>query len=194
MRSYALTTQLLLAALVSSQSAITISPDSVAQSQRDAWCRDQKSTCPILCQQSAGSGSTTANDCDTKTLSWHCVCKSNGLTPNMSEFSLTIPYYVCTESNNQCVKACGNNNQCQYDCRAKNPCGAQNPSPPNASATASKTGTATGSAATGSSTDDGFGNPTSGGQNAANTLLNIGQAYGVGIVAAGIFAGAQLIL
>ena len=53
----------------------------------------------------------------------------------MSEYTLTLPYFTCTEWGNQCVKACGNNNQCANSCREDNPCGAQEPRRPNTTST-----------------------------------------------------------
>lgn len=42
---------------------------------------------------------------------------SNNVSPNVSEYSQTIPYYICTEWGNNCVKNCGNVNTCQDACR-----------------------------------------------------------------------------
>lgn len=63
----------------------------------------------------------------------------------MSEYSLTLPYFVCVEYGNQCVTACGSNNTCSSACRSDHPCGAQHPSTSNATATAA-TGTASSTA------------------------------------------------
>ncbi|KAI9828918.1 MAG: hypothetical protein M1826_005841 [Phylliscum demangeonii] len=82
-----------------------------------------------------------ANDCDPSTLIFHCIC-SNGLSPNASEYSQTIPYYLCTETNNQCVANCGGNSACQSACREQHPCGAQAPKRVNTSSS-STTATAT---------------------------------------------------
>ncbi|KAI5284594.1 hypothetical protein KEM54_001211, partial [Ascosphaera aggregata] len=103
-------------------------------------------------------------------LSFSCIC-SNGDIPNATEYSQTIPYYLCTERNNQCVKDCPNNNgDCQFRCRADNPCGAKSPKRLNTTTTTA-TGTATSGAtdSTGTSgtaasltTDDAASSTTSG--------------------------------
>lgn len=66
--------------VVNSQYAVTIDPNSVPLSTRresfpskmrtnpanlspEAWCRDQKSTCPLLCLQLPGSNGASVNDC-----------------------------------------------------------------------------------------------------------------------------------
>lgn len=70
------------------------------------------------------------------TLSYGCLC-GDGTQPNVSEYSLTLPYFVCTEWGSQCVSACGDNNTCSAACRDDHPCGALHPSTSNATATAS---------------------------------------------------------
>ncbi len=59
-------------------------------------------------------------------LSYGCLC-GNNLQPNVSEYSLTLPYFVCTEWGTQCVNACGSDNTCASACRQDHPCGAQRP-------------------------------------------------------------------
>lgn len=83
------------------------------------------------------------------TLTYGCLCGDN-TQPNVSEYSLTLPYFVCTEWGNQCVTACGQDSTCASACRQDHPCGATDPSPPNttssattASATASSSADAT---------------------------------------------------
>ena len=66
------------------------------------------------------------NDCDPETLTYGCVC-GNGLQPNVSEYSLTIPYFTCTEWGNQCVERCEGDSACASSCRQDHPCGALNP-------------------------------------------------------------------
>jgi hypothetical protein len=127
-----------------------VEPNSVPLSERQAWCQQEKQTCPIICQQVA-DGTTKVNDCNPKTLTYGCIC-GNGLQPNVSEYSLTLPYFVCTEWGNQCVKSCKSNMECASSCRQDNPCGAQNPERSNATETASTSGVTKPSA---SATDDG---------------------------------------
>lgn len=93
----------------------------------------------ICLQTSAHSSITRENDCVAKTLTYSCVC-SNGITPNVSQYSLTLPYYICQEWGNQCVTACGQDNSCASACREDHPCGAQNPKTVNSTTTSTRPG------------------------------------------------------
>ncbi|KAJ5475125.1 hypothetical protein N7539_008191 [Penicillium diatomitis] len=180
------------AALVSSQS---IDPSTVPIATRQYWCNQQESVCPLLCLQ-ISTGKPVANDCDAKTLDYHCIC-SNNITPNASQYSETMPYFICTEANNQCVNRCSAaDSSCQSLCRTQHPCGAQNPIRVNVTTTAS-TSTAS-MTATGSNTATGTG--TSGASGAAQSheatggsarvqLGEISQIYGLGVLVAGVAAG-----
>ncbi|XDG08416.1 hypothetical protein ABKA04_008031 [Annulohypoxylon sp. FPYF3050] len=123
-----------------------IDPDSVSLTDRTNWCASEKSTCPLICQQTS-PGTTLVNDCDPKTLTYGCIC-GDQLQPNISEYSLTLPYFVCQEWGNQCVKACGQDNGCSSSCREDHPCGALHPTLANKTASASSSATATGATAT----------------------------------------------
>ena len=113
MPSFKSTVLAVAAALVASVNAdYYIQPDSVSLATRQTWCKNEKSTCPIICQQTPPY-TTLTNTCDPETLTYGCVC-GNGLQPNVSEYSLTLPFFVCQEWGNQCVKGCGMNaNQCE---------------------------------------------------------------------------------
>lgn len=68
---------------------------------------------------------------------------------NITEFTQTLPFYICQEWQNQCVNGCGNNNECARACREDNQCGAKDPfrgNPSNKTATAT-TGTASATSA-----------------------------------------------
>lgn len=95
-----------------------IDPSTVPAANRAQWCVAQKASCPSLCAQQSPEGSmaTSSNTCDQRTLDYACVCAS-GLIPNATEFSQTIPYFICTEQNNQCVTNCNGNSACQSACR-----------------------------------------------------------------------------
>ncbi|MCJ1352391.1 MAG: hypothetical protein MMC33_002375 [Icmadophila ericetorum] len=142
------------------------------------------------------------------TLAYSCVC-SNGISPNLTQYSLTIPYFECITFVTQCVNNCPQGDgACQSACTSDNPCGAQNPTRVNlttTSTTMSATPTGTGTlAATG--TDNvytGFGGqPTttaatggSGTPSSASQLaLGLGQAYGLGAVLFGVAAGFTIFL
>lgn len=189
--------------------AQSIDPNSVSSGTRSQWCLAQTTQCPLICSQYPGeSAATAANDCDPKTLVYNCVCAVNGLSPNVSEYSQTIPYFVCTESNNNCVAACNGNSNCQSACREDNPCGAQNPTRVNESTITTSATSTNGDAAASTASDGavftGFGgsdatttpaadegnSPTS----AAALLLDLGQLYGLGVVATGIMGGFFVLL
>ncbi|KAF2118416.1 hypothetical protein BDV96DRAFT_488613 [Lophiotrema nucula] len=181
----------------------TIDPSSVPDSLRQTWCDNQKSQCPLIClqQPDVTTLTTITNDCDPDTLVYSCVCENN-VAPNITQYTQTIPYYVCTEWGNQCVTNCGmNNNECANNCRADHPCGAQAPNKPNTTAssttsTASATGSATGGSesipVTGLLGATATSSPNNKG--AASAMLNLGQSYGMAVVFAGVFAGFALIL
>jgi len=194
MRSVALV--MAIAGLVGSQQIV---PTSVPIALRDSWCSDQTSSCPLICAQVTNSGTVLSNTCNPTTLAWTCVCK-NGLTPNVTEYSLTIPFHECQEYGNQCVANCGqNNNACANNCRVDNPCGALDPTKVNATSSTSSSATATGSSTSTASNFASFGGSgnNNGGSSksaASSSLVQVGQLYGFSVVAAGIFAGFCLIL
>ncbi|KAF2204623.1 hypothetical protein GQ43DRAFT_437776 [Delitschia confertaspora ATCC 74209] len=184
------------------QSSYVIDPKSVDQAQRDKWCADQIEQCPLICLQLPGvtSMNTVANACDPDALDYQCICENN-VAPNVTEFSQTLPFYICQEWGNQCVAACGQDNSCSYDCRANHHCGASYPKRVNSTAastmsqTAAPTPTQTGDA---DSTELGFAGATSApkngnGKSAASSWFNKPQAYGL-FFAAGAFATVGLIL
>lgn len=136
-------------------------------------------------------------------MTYDCTC-ANGLSPNMTEYSLTIPFHVCIEWGQQCVAGCGGVNTCQAACTEQHPCGAQDPSRVNATST-----TTTGAAAatsTAAVVHDGFGSDSTDSTastaesttvakpNAAQAALDIGRSYGLSIVFAGLFAGFGLFM
>ncbi|KFY45189.1 hypothetical protein V494_01089 [Pseudogymnoascus sp. VKM F-4513 (FW-928)] len=186
-----------LAVTVAAQEQYHIDPESVLISTRDVWCNDQKSTCPLLCTQYPGGSMTTAaNDCDPETLTYDCTC-GNGLSPNMTEYSLTIPFHICREWGQQCIAGCGGVNTCQAACTEQHPCGALDPPRVNSTATTSGAPAAT---STGPVVHDGFGTDSSAdgstvaNPNAARAAMDIGKSYGLSIVFAGIFAAFGLFM
>jgi len=219
MPSFKTTAVAVIALLVSAQAQYTINPNSVPLATREKWCTSQEAACPLLCLQLPGSSSTTAaNTCDPTTLTYNCVC-GNGQSPNATEYSQTLPYYICQEWGQQCVANCGNNNNdCQAACTQDHPCGAQNPVRVNVTSTSSTlaataTGTdVSGSAATGT-VYNGFGSggaetttaaagastssstsTSSNAKSGAQAALTIGRSYGVMVIAAGLFAGFALLI
>lgn len=74
------------------------------------------------------------------------------ITPNVSQYSLTMPYYECTTAADQCVTNCAQaDNTCKGNCRTAHPCGAQNPVRVNVTSTSSSSMSST-AAPTSSST------------------------------------------
>ncbi|KAF2222041.1 hypothetical protein BDZ85DRAFT_264794 [Elsinoe ampelina] len=95
-------TSLLVAAsafVTSVTAQIQINPGTVPQAERNGWCDAQRNTCPVICQNG-----TTANTCDPNTLQYNCLCVS-GATPNISDYSQTLPFFICQTSIAQCVAA-----------------------------------------------------------------------------------------
>lgn len=167
----------------------------VPLSTRDQWCQDQESSCPLICLQLPGAnGPPESNTCSPITLDYSCVC-SNGVAPNASEYTQTMPFFICTEINNQCVSACGSSDSaCQSACRDNHPCGAQDPKRINVTATATKATAASTSLATNvvytgfGSSSTSTGTPKKGAASRA-LALELGQAYGLVLLVGGFFAG-----
>lgn len=181
-----------------------IRPDSVDIGIRRGWCTSQQSSCPLLCMQNAANGtSVIENSCDAATLQYECLC-SNNLSPNLTEYSQTMPYFICVEYGGQCViNNCGRaDTLCQSNCREDNPCGAQNPTRINVTSTTSSASSPTGTNGAGGGAVNGFDNaqPTSGssgnggGSSAAATAMDLGRSYGLAVVFTGIFAGFALVM
>jgi len=176
------------------------SPDfnasAVPSGTRDAWCNDQVSQCPNLCEDLGKS--TVTNNCFPDNLAFTCLCSDN-VSPNLTQYSQTIPYYECTTNQASCVADCGAaNNDCASQCKKTFVCGATDPKKGNATASASKTASATSTGAMSTGTDSGTGfahaDGSSSTSNAARAfMLEAGYAYGLGVVVAGIAVGAAMI-
>ncbi|KAJ6782180.1 hypothetical protein PWT90_03612 [Aphanocladium album] len=154
------------------------------------WCRDEKLTCPLICQQTEPR-TTIVNDCDAETLTYGCLC-GNNMQPNVSEYSLSLPYYVCTEWGRQCVKDCNNNNMCASNCLENHPCGATNPERHNASTTSSQGATASKTGSNGIYTGppgSSNGGSAPGKKSGAGSAVEVGRAYGFAMLFVGMFAG-----
>ncbi|KAG9938549.1 hypothetical protein KCV05_g97, partial [Aureobasidium melanogenum] len=109
MRGFGLLLLPVVAKLASAQSQYTINVTAVPEATRDTWCTNQQNACPLICLQTAANSSDTIeNDCDPDTLDYSCIC-ANNVAPNASEYSQTIPYYICTEWGTECISGCGGN-------------------------------------------------------------------------------------
>jgi len=186
----------------------TINPDEVPLKTRQGWCSQQISLCPALCTQVTPDQSTNtdSNTCDPTTLEYSCICSTGGITPNGSQFSQTIPYFICQQYNADCITACNGENLCQGACQSDHPCGAQNPVRVNTtSSTSTSSATATESTSTSSTststsstrtdtTSSSLGTSaavtsSSSKKNGAQSAIDMGRIYGLGVVTAGLFAG-----
>jgi len=182
-----------------SQITYTIDPNNVPLPTRQSWCLAQTSSCPLLCLQNMNQSdaSTSANDCDPDTLVYNCQC-SNGMTPNLNNYSQTIPFFECQEYGNECVAACGDGNTpCQSACRDDHPCGAQSPTRINTTSISTMAATATGGASGSSPTVfNGLGGTSSSStkKSGSHAALEIGRSYGLAVVFAGLFAGFAFIM
>ncbi|KAK3394490.1 hypothetical protein B0H63DRAFT_444643 [Podospora didyma] len=189
---------LALATALSVSADYQINPSSVDLIIREAWCRDERSTCPLICQQNL-NGKAIVNTCDAKTLTYGCVC-NDGLQPNVSEYSLTLPYHVCQQWGEQCVAGCNGDNICQSKCREDHPCGAQ--SPKRINATTSTTVSVLGASSTADASDGVFNGMGSSGAvqtdspkgPGSGATLAFGNAYGLVVVLGSLFTGFALML
>ncbi|KZZ90222.1 hypothetical protein AAL_07323 [Moelleriella libera RCEF 2490] len=193
----------------------TINPSSVPISIRKGWCQQELSTCPLICQQSEPR-TTIVNTCDAvglfhipnssrfsmaeegltrsfpqETLQYGCLC-GNNLQPNVSEYSLSLPYFICQKYVEQCQAACSSND-CKSDCAEKHPCGAQSPTRANKTTTTATAGASATNdpnaifTGTPGQSDGGAGKTGSG------SMVEVGRTYGLAVVLTGLFAGFALL-
>jgi len=166
---------------------------------RDSWCNDQVTSCKLLCQnQNLGVAS---NDCYPDNLYFTCVC-SNGVAPNITEYSQTIPYFECTISVQNCVGNCNGDSTCQSACTANKHCGASNPKRVNITSTSTSASSGQTSATASSSivigsngfAQTGTATPTgNSGSSGAARLIEAGSVYGMGLLIAGMALGVALV-
>jgi hypothetical protein len=173
-----------------------VDPETVPDYLKKAWCSDQRSMCKPICLETS-SGDPQVNTCDSETLTYGCVC-SDGKQPNVTEYTLTLPYHVCTAWGTACVADCGSNNKCASDCREKHPCGAQTPTRVNdTSSTTAAVPAATSTAPPADQAYDGLADGSGGNndddKNAAGSL-RFANSYGLAVVAGGLFAGFAVLL
>lgn len=169
---------------------ITFNETQIDMATREGWCNAQVSQCPALCSDS-GKG-TRSNDCYPENLVYQCIC-DDGSRPNLTEYSEIIPYYLCTQKQGSCIAACNSNANCSENCKKTNICGATAPKNYNFTATSAlPSATSTSSASpeqTSSSSESFTGKPNS----ATSVVLQIGSAYGLGLLATGFALGFCLI-
>ncbi|KAL7787849.1 hypothetical protein V8C37DRAFT_389775 [Trichoderma ceciliae] len=175
----------------------SIDPDSVPISTRQAWCFQETSTCPLICQQTT-TKPVLVNTCNADTLQYGCLC-GNNKQPNISEFTLTLPFFICQEFVVQCRTNCGSDSTCASDCAQNNPCGATDPKRYNTTSSATTTTAAATSTTAGPDTiftDTPGGGSSSGGgkgKSMAAPMVEIGRAYGLAVVFGSLFVGFALL-
>ncbi|KAK6344186.1 hypothetical protein TWF696_007828 [Orbilia brochopaga] len=133
----------------SSQTYYNVNPDDIDQGTKNTWCSDQVAACVNLCNDQSGVD-PSKNECDTDTLQFSCICSDN-TTPNATQYSQTIPYFLCTYQVQNCVDNCGSSYpQCAQQCRTGKTCGASDPKRHNVTSTATATTSSATSRKTGS--------------------------------------------
>jgi len=185
---------------VSAQTYPPLNVTAISEGTRTQWCRAQTAACPLLCGDQDKTASE--NKCFPDNLYFLCVC-NDGTTPNLTEYSQTIPYFRCQAEVKGCSDACTGNSKCQSDCTANRPCGATDPTRLNSSTitstSASKTSSPTGIITTTDANGFAVTGPagsvggSSGTKNSGSFMMEAGSAYGLGLVAAGIAIGAALV-
>lgn len=166
------------------QADYSIEPSSVPLSTREDWCTHKMSTCPLICMQ-LEPGPPIVNE---DQLTYGCLC-GNNKQPNVSEHTLTLPFFICQEWGNQCVKACVDNTPCVSACREKHPCGATVVKYNGSTAAVQPTLTQTGDGNVIYSNTPGG----SGGSNGAGAAVQVGRTYGLAVVLTAIVAGFALL-
>lgn len=189
---------LLLAGAVSAQSYPAFNPDSIAESQKIFWCEQQISACPLLCNDRKTT--TQINECYPENLFYTCIC-SDGKSPELAEYSQTIPYFTCITVVEECVANCEGNGICGGQCRENKPCGAQGDPTKNKTTTDTKSSTKTTTSLptatqTGDDFEAGFGSTkdTKDKDSGASSILSFKSSYGLASVIVGLAAGFTIFL
>ncbi|KAK9375817.1 uncharacterized protein V1513DRAFT_376566 [Lipomyces chichibuensis] len=115
---------LLFATTALAQTYPTFNASIIDSNTRLQWCQSEIATCPLICLDEGYNA--TSNLCYPDNLYYICQC-SNGHSPNLTEYSLTIPYFICQEQVTLCADNCGSDNTCVSACRQNKQCGATNP-------------------------------------------------------------------
>ncbi|GAB7349553.1 hypothetical protein MBLNU459_g0251t2 [Dothideomycetes sp. NU459] len=175
---------------------ISVVPSSVDYATRQAWCRAQTNTCPLIC------GVTSANTCDPGALTYVCTCQS-GSTPNISDYTQTLPFYVCEQWRTDCTADHPNDLDGQTACQSL-VCGSKNASESSTSSSSSSAAASTTSSAASSSATGGSPSTTSAASATSATAaatsksaamaMNLAQSYGTGVLGAGLLALFGLVL
>ncbi|KJX94569.1 hypothetical protein TI39_contig4175g00002 [Zymoseptoria brevis] len=180
---------------VGANGQLMIDASQISSGERQSWCLGQRNNCPKVCE-----GPANPNSCDSNTLEWTCTC-TNGNTPNITDYTEMVPFYICQQWIANCVASNPNDATAQFGCRSV-VCGSQNASALAVdSSSSSSSSSSPSSSATGTPTTNGGGSsgtrPTesaAASSSGAAVALNVAQSYGSGILAAGLLASFGLAL
>ncbi|KAF9958313.1 hypothetical protein BGZ70_009231 [Mortierella alpina] len=112
-------------AMLASVSALDVMK--IDNSTKLTWCQNQVGFCTNVCQELTNGAETHDNRCDIQTLDFICECKG-GAAPNITEYTYTIPYFLCTAETQECIHNCGqSDNSCYTNCEKKRNCTAEFP-------------------------------------------------------------------
>ncbi|KAI1311420.1 hypothetical protein F5Y03DRAFT_306697 [Xylaria venustula] len=101
----------LVSAQSDSNSTFKIDPSEVTPLQQSNWCNAQQNSCSTLC------GSVLQNNCDPSSLNFLCECEGQSY-PDMNKFENTIPWFVCTQLQDDCTAQNAGNAAGQKNCTA----------------------------------------------------------------------------
>ena len=177
-----LTIVALVAADGANNTSNSIDPNTVLASTRSQWCSGEINTCGTLC-----AGDYDANTCNPDTLTYNCICSSNGSAPGLQYYTQSMPTYICEQVFANCIAAGENDAAAQKVCReneAKN-CGKLDPDKYVAGSSASASSSDAPPTPT-APTSPTTATPSAAASSAAASALNIGREYGVALLAAGI--------
>lgn len=168
--------------------SLEVDPTLFSESLRADWCLGQTNNCPEVCD-----GQTTTNTCDRNTLDWTCTCSDSSLMPNITDYAAMMPSYKCDAWKQLCNDAHPDDSIGQEGCQSVT-CGSKNASATDdgtsssttsSSASMSTTPTSTSGGGSASQTSD-TASSASPSDTGAAAALNVAQAYGSSILAAGL--------
>lgn len=173
--------------LATAQDYPVVTPDDVDKDTRAGWCTQQIAMCPNLCFDQS-QVDADVNECNPDELTYKCICL-DGSSPNLTEYTLTMPFFLCSKSKEMCKDNCKGEQNCANACFTGKECGAKNPKRINTTSTTTLLSpTASGTASsTASGTGTHTGNPFD--TSIAATIESWGSAYGVAVMIIGMAAG-----
>ncbi|KAJ9297554.1 hypothetical protein DTO271G3_4329 [Paecilomyces variotii] len=171
-------------------------PAEVSATEKASWCTGQRNICPKIC-----GGAANVNTCDPDTLSFSCVC-SDGSVPNSSEYTQSLPYFVCEANYGQCIENHPNDLTGQEECKEQAQCGTKNATSAASSTSAAATsGTAAATTmSTATKTASGQVSTTSAAKATASTshsaasAVKVAQDYSAALLVGGLLAGFHFVL